>query len=522
MIDLLHHSRNLAVSRRAGHVPCLLPVLAAVLALVMVDRATAQTFTSLVAGGRFTDFVLSSNTLYTTAEGIGGHGSTWASLIAIKTDGTVTTLLDFSFNSDGFYDWYYGPRAGLLLSSNTLYGTTVGDGGIWNSPTVFGVSTDGTGFATLHSFAPASRFTNNYGQVRSRNSDGLSPGSLILSSNTLYGTASDGGSWGYGTVFAVNADGAGFTNLHSFTPFSANSSGAFTNSDGTSPFAGLVLSGDALYGTAANGGSFGYGTVFKINTDGSGFTTLYSFGGGNNGAYPQASLLLSGNSLYGTTRGILDDYGSSSSGNGTVFTLKTDGTSFTTLHSFTATVPYFTNNECGFVESTNSDGAFPSGRLILSGHTLIGTAANGGRDSGTVFAINTDGTGFTTLHSFSTANCSEPVGVVNHDGASPQGLTLSGNTLYGMTSAGGPNGIGTVFSISFPPQLTIIPSKGEVVLTWPSDYAGFDYTGYRLQSTTNLGSSVWTTNLPAPVVINGKNIVANPVSGTHQFFRLSQ
>jgi len=43
---------------------------------------------------------------------------------------------------------------------------------------------------------------------------------LILSGNTLYGTASRGGSYGSyggGTVFAVNTDGTGFTNLHSLT-----------------------------------------------------------------------------------------------------------------------------------------------------------------------------------------------------------------------------------------------------------------------------------------------------------------
>jgi hypothetical protein len=43
-----------------------------------------------------------------------------------------------------------------------------------------------------------------------------------------------------------------------------------------------------------------------------------------------------------------------------------------------------------------------------------------------------------------------------------------------------------------------------------------------LQSTTNVFSPVWTTNLPAPVTVNGLNTVTNPISGTQQFFRLSQ
>ena len=51
--------------------------------------------------------------------------------------------------------------------------------------------------------------------------------------------------------------------------------------------------------------------------------------------------------------------------------------------------------------STNSDGCFRVGGMILSGNTLYGTAGSGStKGSGTVFAVSTDGTGFTTLHSF--------------------------------------------------------------------------------------------------------------------------
>src|SRR5947209_7527433 len=60
---------------------------------------------------------------------------------------------------------------------------------------------------------------------------------------------------------------------------------------------------------------------------------------------------------------------------------------FTTLHSFTMGG----NNSSGFYTSTNSDGAYPLARLILSGNTLYGTAAAGGSSgSGAVFAANTD------------------------------------------------------------------------------------------------------------------------------------
>ena len=169
-------------------------------------------------------------------------------------------------------------------------------------------------FKTLHSFTPTSPYGNS-------NSDGAAPyaGLITNSSGTiLYGTAYQGGSSGNGTVFAVNTDGTGFTNLHSFT----------YSSDGAGPYAGLIRSGKTLYGTAQQGGTWYDGTLFAVNTDGAGFTNLHSFAGGD-GAIPNGGLILSGNTLYGTAAG------GGSSGKGSVFAVHTDGTGFTNLHSFT-------------------------------------------------------------------------------------------------------------------------------------------------------------------------------------------
>src|SRR6266404_4506618 len=122
------------------------------------------------------------------------------------------------------------------------------------------------------SLIPAGRVTA--WTVIAINSEGANPNAgLVLSNNTLYGTAADGGSSGHGTVFAVNTDGTGFTNLHSFTAFSQ----IYYNSDGASPWDGLILWGNTLYGTAYSGGSSSFGTVFAVNTDGTGFTNLHSF-----------------------------------------------------------------------------------------------------------------------------------------------------------------------------------------------------------------------------------------------------
>ncbi|MDQ6631180.1 MAG: hypothetical protein M3Y82_05420, partial [Verrucomicrobiota bacterium] len=79
-----------------------------------------------------------------------------------------------------------------------------------------------------------------------------------------------------------------FTTLHSFT-----ARNNFTNSDGINPFAGVILTGDTLYGTTDFSGPARRGTVFKVTTNGSDFTTLHSFTGGSDGYIPEVRLILS-------------------------------------------------------------------------------------------------------------------------------------------------------------------------------------------------------------------------------------
>jgi len=93
-------------------------------------------------------------------------------------------------------------------------------------------------------------------------------------------------------------------------------------SDAAEPFGGMIKVKGALYGTTisngytGSGGSsgswLGSGTVFKITTAGA-ETVLYSFLGGSDGENPQAGLINVGGTLYGTTAN------GGASGNGTVF-----------------------------------------------------------------------------------------------------------------------------------------------------------------------------------------------------------
>ena len=446
------------------------------------NQGMAQVFTTLHSftgsDGNYPNgsLVLIGDTLYgTTAAG---------TVFAVNTDGTgFTNLYRFS---DGW------PGAGVISSGSTLYGTTVtggnygtGSGGNSGNGTVFTVGTNGAGFLSLYEFTGGEVF----GGGGVLNSDGAAPwGGLILSSNTLYGTAESGGDYGNGTVYSVNTDGTGFTVLHVFTAgYYDNRRGITTNSDGYFPHAGLVLSGDTLYGTASRGGDWDDGTVFALKTDGTGFITLHSFNGVGV-AGPSSSLVLSGGTLYGVA-----SYGGAA-GNGAVFKLNTDGTGFVPLHSFSAAA-----------SGTNADGVNPSGSLTLSGNTLYGTMWGGGSSgNGTVFAVNTDGTGFTVLHSFS--------GGTNSDGANPDGsLLVSGHTLYGAAAYGGVAGNGTLFSISLPiiqPQLTMTVSGASVVLTWPTNASGFS-----LQSAP-AATGTFTK------VTAGASPFTNPISGGRQFFRL--
>jgi uncharacterized repeat protein (TIGR03803 family) len=226
------------------------------------------------------------------------------------------------------------------------------------------------------------------------------------------------------------------------------------------PQAGLTLSGNTLYGTAYWGGTYNVGTVFALNTNGSGFTTLH------------------------------------------IFSWSEGGTNASGVH-------------------TNSDGAWPQAGLILSGNILYGTATGeGSSGTGTMFALNTNGTGFTTLYSFSPGGMDYNFSG-NRDGAAPYaGLTLSHDTFYGTAYYGGSAGYGTVFSLSFRPQLTLIRSGLNVILAWPTNVAGFDYSGFRLQSITNLVSMNWSTVSRSPVVVNTNNAMTNALFGGRIFYRL--
>jgi len=332
--------------------------------------------------------------------------------IGFSTSHADDSILHSFSTSDGAPAVY----GSLVLGQGVLYAMT-SNGGSQSVGTIFRVNVDGSGYAVLHSF------TND-----GISSDGAAPlSSLTLVGSVLYGMTPVGGivppvgppSNG-GTVFCLNIDGTGFQVLHGFTGSQLSAS-----NDGGAPYGAVTVSGSKIYGMTRFGGTSTRGTIFSLNTDGTGFQVLHSFTEAvDDGAVPEGSLTLIGSQLYGLTNagGANDE--------GTVFRIGTDGSNFAVLHSFGT----FDSGEA--VEPIGGNG------LTLVGSTLYGVSYNGGAtENGAIFSLNIDGSGFQMLHSFD-----------GNDGAGPYGsLALSGAQLYGTSSGFGTtfnNGTGTVYALS--------------------------------------------------------------------------
>jgi uncharacterized repeat protein (TIGR03803 family) len=212
-------TRQVSFSTAGSAIDTLLAVYSGTSVNALTELATNDdsdgNFTSTVS------FQATNGTTYSLAiNGYGGHAGAltlmWAVVLPEPEPPVVEfrVLHTFADGTDG-----RGPHADLILSGNTLYGTTV-SGGSNGSGTVFKINADGSGYAILHN-CTVPRGVNPF-----------SP--LILSNSTLYGTTRGGGTFGWGTVFALNTNGTGFTNLYHFKTAVGNPA---TNSDGALPLA---------------------------------------------------------------------------------------------------------------------------------------------------------------------------------------------------------------------------------------------------------------------------------------------
>jgi uncharacterized repeat protein (TIGR03803 family) len=265
-----------------------------------------------------------------------GGGSTGNGIIwKLAGDGTYTILHAFTPDEGSFL------RGRLVQDKKgNFYGTAL-FGGANDDGTVFKYRAGGK-LTVVHTFNGTDGEFPEHGVVRDR-------------AGNLYGVTAFGGTGDNGTVYKIAKDGT-FTTLHNFTG----------GADGGFLYGGLAIDKDGnLYGNADDGGTDGYGTVFKLAPDGT-LTVLYNFTGGTDGRNPEGDVLLEGKSLYSTTTG----GGDPSCGCGVIYKITAKGKE-KVLEAFTAT----SGNEY-------------AGGLTPSHGVFYGTTQNGANDdNGVVFSL---------------------------------------------------------------------------------------------------------------------------------------
>jgi uncharacterized repeat protein (TIGR03803 family) len=404
------------------------PLLVISLALLFTQAASAQTynvihsFTGQQDGGNpFAGLTIdSADNIYGTtfSGGAGGFGTVF-SLDSSGSDWVLSTLHNFANGNDGA-----GPIARLVFGpGGALYGTTSAGGG---GPCLTANNYHGCG--TIYKIsppphAPASLIYDWGSDVlfRFNQTDGSYPqGDLMFDANgTMYGTAVNGGTYGWGLVYTLTQSHGSWTENVLYQPRN--------NGDGQYPWGGVVAdSAGNLYGVLEAGGQDGYGAIYKLARSGSSWqeTTLHSFSfQGQDGAYPESGLIMdaSGN-LYGATSHL-------PGAGGSAYQMTASGGSWT----------------YDFVSSfTGGINVGPYDKLVkdAAGNLYGTTFADGQHGYGSVFKLTPSGGGWTyhSLHDFTGGQ----------DGANPMcslAFDSSGN-IYGTASGGGAHNAGVVFEIT--------------------------------------------------------------------------
>ena len=354
--------------------------------------------------------------------GKGGNGQAGAPA------GPVQVLLNFT----GTGGEYPGgdPWGSLVLDGSTLYGfTSKGGRANQDGGVIFAFDTAGSVYTVLASFAvdDPTGYQPHHGFVT------LDNGNLIRP--LTYGGADNNGS-----VFSVGTDGSNPTVNYLFT---GSATAPTSLGDGSQPHSGLMSAGDGLYyGLTAIGGTNSAGTLYSYDASTGAVTTLYAFTA-ETGNDPHDQLIFdsTGTLLLGMTRQGGTGAGNSNTNGkapGVIFSFNPTTGQYSDLYNFTST-------GCGSSPSTGCTPYFSDhGILALgsTGTTVFGMTEYGGtEDLGAVFAFDpADPSSLTVLHSFGG----------NPDGELPFGslvLNPVDGYLYGMTSAGGTSGDGTVFRI---------------------------------------------------------------------------
>lgn len=233
-----------------------------------------------------------------------------------------TLLLDWRKN---FFTQFSDPNTLLIEPGDGyLYGAA-GEGGVNDGGFLYKFRPDGSGFKIIYYFYDATTGMKPYA-------------GLVEHGGFLYGTASQAGQFGHGTIFKIGLDGTSFAKLHDFN-----------GANGSNPRGELIVAENILFGTTDGGGTSGHGTIFRIDPDGNNFGVLHNFEG-EDGSDPSRGVVHDSNgNLYGMT-----SYGGDHD-MGVIYKVGMDGTGFAKLFDF------------------NPDsGGHPDGALIIREDTYQG------------------------------------------------------------------------------------------------------------------------------------------------------
>jgi uncharacterized repeat protein (TIGR03803 family) len=389
----------------------------------------------------------------------GGGTSGGGTVFELTPAGTLTTLHNFC-SKEGCIDGE-SPASSLVQADNgDIYGVTLFGGSDYRD-------CPNTRCGTLFKINQSGMLTRFYSFCSLPDcADGAFPmGGLVQGNNgDLYGTTTDGGAHGGGTVFEITLTGS-LTPLYNFCSQPGCADGSYVVGPLVQAF------NKNFYGATFSGGfqcnpPYGCGTVFEMTPQGK-LTTLYTFHG-SDGGNPTGLIQASNGEFYGVT-----SYGGTSSncpsgeteGCGTFFRISSGG-ELTTLHDFCSL------NSC-------ADGLTPTGPLVQAtdGKLYGTTSAGGAYGLGTIYEIAPTGV-LTTVYSF----CAQPPACP--DGASPYGgvLQSTNGVFYGTTNSGGTgNNEGTVFSLAtgLGPFVSFVRNPAKVG-------EKFGILGYGLTGTTSV------------------------------------
>lgn len=307
--------------------------------------------------------------------------------------------------------------------------------------TLFSFESDGTDLQRHY------YFENNFG-----------PNGIVFQDNAIFGMFRNSvaipvpGETGYTTGSIFRYDEDGLENIYIFPRFEADSTRLTSGNDGyiygvnaSSQFmlkvksdgttsqrtalpafksnAALSVTASGIYGTSYGSDANPDGFIYKVKADFSGIDIIYTFSSAT-GSKPRGKVVEYDGYLFGATSS------GGTSANGVVFKVQTNGSGYTVLHNF-----------------DGANGAKPYGGVTLtSGASGIFhgmTSAGGTNNTGVIFRINADGSGFQKEYDFGTFS-----------GGTPKGefVFSIGSPLYGMTTTGGAFGHGALFAFSGAPS----------------------------------------------------------------------